>query len=203
MTKNISIKKANIRGKRPNLSAQNSVTDGILSVLSLPPERMPLPPLSPLHPTAPSPQRKHNPRGNAVASVVLLALPFLYTAVFFVHGAMTSHPLPPTMFPMLVLIARFPSNIGGLTLYLAARAENRLRKTVGLLALAAFLLPIFGVISLGNPIAAMDPSNLTSVADQIALFCFALAFACMIALCLFSIPILVRAFHPQSESIDR
>lgn len=191
------IVKRSIHGKRPNLSAQNSVADEIVSALSVPPEDMPLPPLSPLPPTTPRPPQKQNPQGSSVAATILLFLPFLYPIVFYVHGVATGHPLPVLMFPLLVLFARLLSNVGGFILYLAARSADCLKKTIGLTALAAFILPFAGSLLFGTTLNRVDPARISQTRDWIALACVALGLFCMLALWVFSVLMLVRLFRKK------
>lgn len=189
-----------ILGKRPNLSAQNSVADEIVSALSVPPEDMPLPPLSPLPPTAPRPPQKKNPQGSTVAATVLLFLPFLYPVVFYVHGAASGHPLPVLMFPLLVLFARLLSNLGGFIIFLAARSADYLKNTIGLTALAAFILPFAGSLLFGTTLNRVDPARISQTRDWIALACVALGLFCMLALCVFSVLMLARVFHRKKTA---
>ena len=188
-------------GKRPNLADEKSVTDDIVSAFSVPPEDMPLPPLSPLpqhtpaSATAPAAPRKKHPKVLSIIGTILVYLPLLYAAVFFVHGALTRHPVPILMFPMLVLIARFFSYVGGLILYFAARAAQYLRKSIGFTALAALLLPIVSSILFAKPLAAIDPTSIGPVAGWIALICIAISLLCMLALCVFSVLMLIRVFR--------
>jgi len=193
-----SIVKKNIHGKRPNLSAQKSVADEIVSALSVPPEDMPLPPLSPLPPTAPRPPQEKNPQGSSVAAAILLFLPFLYPIVFYVHGYATGHPLPVLMFPLLVLFARLLSNVGGFILFLAARSADYLKKSVGLTALAAFILPFAGSLLFGTTLNRVDPARISETRDWIALACVALGLFCMLALCVFSVLMLERVFKKRT-----
>ena len=73
-------------GKRPNLADEKSVTDDIVSAFSVPPEDMPLPPLSPLpqhtpaSATAPAAPRKKHPKVLSIIGTVLVYLPLLYAA---------------------------------------------------------------------------------------------------------------------------
>lgn len=203
-------------GRRPNLAEEKSVTDEIVSAFSVPPEDMPLPPLSPLPQhtpaasTPPRTPRKKHPKVFSIIGTVFIYLPFLFAAVYFVHGALTGQPLPALMYPMLVLIVRFSSYIGGLLLYLAARAAQYLRKSVGFTTLAAVLLPIVSAFIYAKPLAAVDPTSagLSPVAFWIALTCIAISLLCMIALCVFSVLMLIRVFrkaeHPavQAEQND-
>ena len=192
------IVREHILGKRPNLSAQNSVADEIISALSVPPEDMPLPPLSPLPPTAPRPPQEKNPQGSSVAAAILLFLPFLYPIVFYVHGYATGHPLPVLMFPLLVLFARLLSNVGGFILFLAARSADYLKKSVGLTALAAFILPFAGSLLFGTTLNRVDPARISETRDWIALACVALGLFCMLALCVFSVLMLERVFKKRT-----
>ncbi|MBA4347829.1 MAG: hypothetical protein C0413_03140 [Clostridiales bacterium] len=189
-----------ILGKRPNLSAQKSVADEIVSALSVPPEDMPLPPLSPLPPTAPRQPQKKNPQGSSVAATILLFLPFLYPIVFYVHGYVTGHPLPVLLFPLLVLFARLLSNLGGFILFLAARSADYLKKTVGLTALAAFILPFAGSLLFGTTLNRVDPTRISETRDWIALACVALGLFCMLTLCVFSVLMLARVFHRKKTA---
>ncbi len=190
-------------GKRPNLAEEESVTDNIVSALSVPPEDMPLPPLSPLpkhtpaSATPPRTPRKRNPKVPAIIGTVFIYLPLLVAAVYFVHGALTGHPLPVLMFPMIMLIVRLSSYIGGLILYFSARAAQYLRKSIGFTTLAAVLLPVVSSFIYAKPLAAVDPTSasISPVAGWIALICIAISLLCMLALCVFSVLMLVRAFR--------
>lgn len=189
-------------GKRPNLAEEESVTDNIVSALSVPPEDMPLPPLSPLpkhtpaSETPPRTPRKRNPKVPAIIGTVFIYLPLLIAAVYFIHGALTGQPLPVLMFPMIMLIVRFASYIGGLILYFAARAAQYLRKAIGFTTLAAVLLPVVSSFIYAKPLAAVDPTSasISPVAGWIALICIAITLLCMLALCVFGVLMLVRAF---------
>ncbi len=197
-------------GKRPNLADENSVTDNIVAALSVPPEDMPLPPLSPLpkhtpaSQTAPRPTRKKHPKVLSVIGTVFVYLPILFAAVYFVYGALIGRPQTVLMFPMLMLIARFSSYIGGLILYFAARAAQYLRKTIGFTTLAAVLLPIVSSIIFAKPLASVDSTSISQVAGWIALICIAVSLLCMLALCVFSVLMLVRAFRKKKpEAVEQ
>ena len=187
-----------IIGRRPNLAEQNTVADEIVSVLSVPPEDMPLPPLSPLPPTTPSPARKRNPRIGAVAGTILVFLPLLYPLVFFIHGSLIGYPMPAWMYPYLVLIARYLSNIGGLFLYLSARSASFLRKPIGWVSFASFALPLIGSILLGGLIYSTEQGTISQTRGWIGICCLAVALLCMLALCVFSVLLLIRVF-PKKE----
>ena len=192
----INVERRNIAGKRPNLAGQNSVADEIVSALS--PEEMPLPPLSPLPPTSPHPPRKRNPQGAAIAGAILVLLPFLYPVAFFVNGFTSGRPLPLLMYPLLVLMARFLANVGSFILYLAARAANHLRKVIGWVSLAAFVLPIAATFLFGGVLYRIDPRYISQTRGWIGLACVAVALLCMLALCVFSVLLLVRVFRKQT-----
>lgn len=196
-------------GKRPNLAEQNSVTDNIVAALSVPPEDMPLPPLSPLpqhtpaSQTAPRPTRKRHPKVLSVIGTVFVYLPILFAAAYFVYGALTGRPQTILMFPMLMLIARFLFYIGGLILYFAARAAQYLRKTVGFTTLAAFVLPIVSSFILAQPRYSVNPASagISPVASWIALICVVISLLCMLALCVFGVLMLVRAFRKPAQTL--
>ena len=199
-------------GKRPNLAEQNSVADNIVSAFSVPPEDMPLPPLSPLprhtpaSQTEPRPLRKKHPKVLSIVGTVFLFLPILFAGVYFIHGALTGQPLPVLMFPMLMLIARFSSYIGGLILCFAARAAQYLKKSVGFTTLAAVLLPFVSSFIFAKPLASVDPTSagVGPVAGWIALICLAITLLCMLALCVFGVLLLVRAFRQKKlETIEQ
>ncbi len=177
-----------IHGKRPNLSAQSGVADEIITALSNP--AGPNIPLSPL-------PRKKNPRGGAVAAAILLFLPFVYPIVFFAHGVLSAHPLPVMMYPYLVLLARFVSNIGGLVLYLTARKASVLQKPIGWVALAAFLLPLVSTFLVGTQQIQVDPSSISPLRGGIAFYAVVIALLCMLALCVFCVLLLVRVFQKK------
>jgi len=197
-------------GKRPNLAEEESVTDNIVSALSVPPEDMPLPPLSPLpkhtpaSATPPRTPRKRNPKAPAIIGTVFIYLPVLIAAVYFVHGALTGQPLPVLMFPMIMLIARFASYIGGLILYFAASAAQYLKKSVGFTTLAAVVLPIVSSFIFAKPLASVDPTSagISPVAGWIALICIAITLLCMLALCVFAVLLLVRAFRKSTKTAE-
>lgn len=186
-----------IIGRRPNLAEKNTVADEIVSALSVPPEDMPLPPLSPLPPTKPSPARKRNPKIGAVAGAILVFLPFLYPFVFFIHGSLTGYPMPVWVYPFFVLIARYLSNIGGLFLYLSARTVDFLRKPIGWVALASFILPMIGSVLLGGLFSRVEPGSISQARGWIGLCFVVAALLCMIALCVFCVLLLIRVFPKQ------
>ncbi len=138
----------------------------------------------------------------SIIGTILVYLPFLFAAVYFVHGALTGHPLPVLVFPMLVLIARFVSYIGGLILYFAARAAQYLRKSVGFTALAAVLLPIVSIILFAKPLAAVDPTSVGQVTGWIGLIFIAISLLCMLALCVLSVLMLIRVFRKENPSVE-
>lgn len=196
----ISASAKRIKGKRLNLSAQSTVADEIVSVLS--PEEPPLPPLSPLPATTPRAPRKQNPQGAVIAGAVLLFLPFLYPLAFFVHGAVTGHPMPFLMYPFLVLIARLISNVGGLVLYLASRAAGFLRKSIGWVSLSAFALPWIGSILLNRSINRIDSSSIVQTRDWIGIATLLSAILCMLALCVLSLVLLKRVYRKNTPDTE-
>ena len=196
-------------GKRPNLAAEKSVTDEIVSAFSVPPEDMPLPPLSPLpahtpaSATAPAAPRKRKPQGLTIAATVLNVLPFIYPLFFYVHGWTSGHPLPFYLYPILVSAVRFIPFLGGLLLYLAARAANAFRKPIGWIALANVVFSLGSVFFLTEWLPNYDPSML-SRSDALGFLLFsAVSLLSMVALCVFSVVMLARVFNKGKRSNDQ
>jgi hypothetical protein len=182
-------------GKRPNLSAQNSVADEVVSAFSNPQQEPPLPPLSPL------PPRKKNPKGSSIVAAILLFLPFVYPIAFYVNGAVTGQPLPAMMYPLLVLAARLLSIVGGLVLNLAARKTNAFRKPIGWTALANPLVTIPFFVYAYKYSGNRYPDLSTIFGAQILITVSTIAsLLCMIALCVFSVLIVIRVFKKRAET---
>lgn len=189
-----------IIGRRPNLAEQNTVADEIVSVLSVPPEDMPLPPLSPLPPTKPSPARKRNPQGVAIAATVLLFVPFLYPFVLLALGVVMKNPLPLYYYLPLVFV-QFPLSIlGGGLLYLASRYANALRKLIGWVALAMLLVPVIAFSILRKRIFDMSEFTIHSTESLISMCNVLLTLLIMIALCVFDVLLLSRLFRKEQPS---
>ena len=185
----------NIRGKRENLSAQNSVADEIVSVLSVSPEDMPLAPLSPLPPVAPRPARRRKPIGLAIAAPILLFAPFLCFAVFYFLGLILGSVLPIEILMAILIFTGNLSIFGGLLLYLAARRIQYLRMSVGWFSLLLLVFQIdFCIVFLNKDVAfIMNPAGVPTF--TFAVIICTLILICMIALCVFSIMMLVRLVH--------
>jgi hypothetical protein len=196
---NVTIKHANIRGKRQNLSVQNTVTDEIVSVFSVPLEEAPLLPLSPLPTLPPRPHRRRKPMFSAMFASNMLFMPFLYPLMLTIFGVFTNQPLPLDIFMILVLFGSFLSNIGSLLLYIAARAANYLRTTVGIVALTLLVLQVSCLFLFRNNLEGFDPNHLRGMHDLIIMAGFTLIFSCMLALCIFSVLLLLRVFRKKSR----
>ena len=196
MAKPIVVKK-NIRGKRKNLSAQNSVADEIVSVLSVPPEDKPLPPLSPLPPVAPRPARRRKPIGLSIAAAILLFTPFLCFAVFYFLGLILGSVLPIEILMAILIFTGNLSIFGRLLLYLAARRIQYLRMSVGWFSLLLLVFQIdFCIVFLNNDVAfIMNPAGVPTF--TFAVIICTLILICMIALCVFSIMMLVRLIRKK------
>ncbi|GEM_PF-3556811 len=196
MAKPIVVKK-NIRGKRNNLSAQYSVADEIVSVLSVPPEDKPLPPLSPLPPVAPRPARRRKPIGLSIAAAILLFTPFLCFAVFYFLGLILGSVLPIEILMAILIFTGNLSIFGGLLLYLAARRIQYLRMSVGWFSLLLLVFQIdFCIVFLNNDVAfIMNPAGVPTF--TFAAIISTLILICMIALCVFSIMMLMRLIRKK------
>jgi hypothetical protein len=146
-------------------------------------------------------KRKKSRRLSIVATVFLW-LPLIYPFVFFIHGALRGYPLPIVMYPYLVLYASLLSSIGGLLLYLAARAANTLRKPIGWTALALFVLPIISIAVFGNALYLFDYSAISAPRVMFVFVCLVLTLLCMIALGALSILLLIRVFQRKKEPAE-
>jgi len=178
-----------IQGKRPAPSAQTSAADGIINARVVQSEEVPL---SPLPATAAHPPVKHKPYGRAITATILLFTPFLCSITLYFLGLIFGSVLPFDMLISLLILNGILSVIGGLFLYLAARKTNYLRRAVGWVSLALLVLQIdFGIVFLGGGVAYLSgPANLPPYILSVILS--ALLMACMVALCVFSVLVLLR-----------
>ncbi len=185
-----------ITGKRPNLSAQNSVADEIVTAFASQQEQ----PIVPLSSTATG---KPSPWGKiyAVIGAVLLFAPFLIATVLMIISGAQGYALPVLMLPILALGFRSYSFVGGLVLYLAARKANFFRKTVGWVALANLLVTVpFFILafqSASNPTAAALATSGMRIANTVSIIASLL---CMIALCVFAVILLVHVFRKKKQA---
>jgi hypothetical protein len=187
-----------ILGKRPNLSAQNSVADEIVSNFTSQKEQ-PTVPLSPIN------SGKSSPWGKVftIVGAALSFAPFVIALVLMILAYAQGYELYLVYFPIYVLTFRNYSIVGGFILYLAARRTNAFRKPIGWIALAnlAVIIPyiIVAVQYFGSPEAnpvAGTGLGITALSSMVA------SLLCMLALCVFSVMLLVRAFKkPKKESI--
>ena len=194
MHRQFDIDPRHIAGKRPNLSAQNSVADKIVSAFSDPEHEPPLPPLSAVSTGKKSVWEKV----FCIVSAVMLFGPFLVPAVLMILSAAQGYAMPALMYLLMVLAFRNYSVIGGLVVYLAARRADAFRKPIGWIALTNALLTIpfyIFVLQRGVDRAAAIPASLLSrilfTATSVA------SILCMIALCVFCILLLVRCFQKK------
>ncbi|MBA4347830.1 MAG: hypothetical protein C0413_03145 [Clostridiales bacterium] len=186
-----------ILGIRPNLSAQKSVADEIVTNFTSQQEQ-PTVPLSPIKPGNPSPWGK-------VFSIVGTALsftPFVITAAAVIFSRLDWF-FGVTMFLFGAIVYRMFSFIGGVILYLAARQINAFRKPVGWIALAhptlALLVTLVSTSIQSHTDLYVRTSDGINIVAYVSLFIFLL---CMIALCVFAVKLHIRAFKkPKKESI--
>jgi len=148
-------------------------------------------------------RNRRRSRFLSVASAVLIGLPFALPLVFFINGARTNYPLPVLLYPFLVLVFSFLSVVGGLLLYLASRKANHLRKPIGWITLAAFLLPTIGIL-FGDYLFQYDYTSFSKPVGLIILITLLLTLLCMLALGVFSALMLKKVFpkrlKPESDS---
>ena len=196
MAKPIVVKK-NIRGKRNNLSAQTSVADEIVTPFTSQ-QKQPIVPLTPINSGKPSPWGKvfaivgtmlsFTPFVISAAAVIFSRVDWFFTVSFFLLGA---------------IAFRMFSFIGGVILYLAARQINAFRKPVGWIALIhptlALLVTLVSASIQSHTDLYVRTSDGMNIVSYVSLFIFLL---CMIALCVFAVKLLIRAFKkPKKESI--
>lgn len=184
-----------IIGKRPNLAAQNSVVDEVVTAFSAQQEQPPVP----LSSTASA----KSPTSGKVLAIVGAALsfaPFLIAIVLMILAYVQGYTLYLVYFPIYVLAFRNYSLFGGLALYLAARKVNRLRKPIGWIALANLLVIIpfflYAIEYSKDPTAAALFTGGVKIMNTISSVASAL---CMIALSVFAVMLLVRAFKKETK----
>ena len=185
-----------IIGKRPNLSAQNTVADNIVTAFTSQQEQ----PIVPLSSTATGKPSSWGKIFGTLAAVLLFA-PFVISVVLMVIYNAQGYVLPLLMYPIYVLAFRNYSLFGGLALYLAARKANALRKPIGWIALANPLLTIpqfvYAILKSSGQDAALA-SEWLAVANLVSMIASLL---CMIALCVFSVLMLVRVFKKKRAKV--
>lgn len=183
-------------GKRPNLAAQNSVADDIVTAFTSQQEQ----PTVPLSSTATG---KPSPWGKIYGTLaaVLLFVPFLVPLVLMILSGARGYAMPVLMYPLLVLAFRNYSLFGGLALYLAARKATAFRKPIGWIALANLLvtIPLFVYAfqrSAGQGAALVSEwLQIASIVSMIA------SLLCMISLCVFSVLLLLRVFKKKQPDV--
>ena len=183
-----------ISGKRPNLAAENSAVDEIVTAFSS--QHEPVVPLSSATTGKPSPWGKI----YAILGAALLFMPFVVALVLMILNAAKAHALPALTYPILALAFRNYSFIGGLFLYLAARKANALRKTIGWLALANPLVTIpyfIMAVQYGTSREALAAAPAgVYIVNYVSLIASLL---CMIALCVFAVILLVCVFRKKKQ----
>lgn len=147
-------------------------------------------------------RNRRRSRSLSAAGTVLIGLPFVLPIVFYINGAYTNYPLPVLMYPCLMLVFSFLSVVGGFLLYLASRKANHLRKPIGWITLAAFLLPAMSNILFGDYLFKYDYTGFSKPVGLIILIALLLTLLCMLALGVFSILMLKKVFpkRPKAES---
>ncbi len=183
-----------ITGKRPNLAAENSVVDEIVTAFSS--QQEPVVPLSSTATGKPSPWGKV----YAILATALLFAPFLVSTVLMIQSAANGYALSVLMLPLLAIAFRGYSFFGGLFLYLAARKANALRKTIGWLALANPLVTIpyfIMAVQYGTSREALAAAPAgVYIVNYVSMIASLL---CMIALCVLAVILLVRVFRKKKQ----
>ena len=198
MQKQVTFKRASIRGQRPNLSAQRKIANEVVSALSVQLEETAQSPLSTLPATH---KRRRKPFGLAIAAAILLFAPLLYPSIFSIFGVLLGKTLPLGILLGFFLIASILSNIGSLLLYIAARRLHHLRASVGGFALALLVLQIDFILIFLHPSVTLSLNAVEHPSDIFALINLSLILLCMIALCVFSVLMLARLFKKKRPGI--
>ena len=185
-----------IIGKRPNLSAQNTVADGIVTAFTSQQDQ----PIVPLSSTATG---KPSPWGKIFATLAaaLLFAPFLIAVVLMILAYAQGYTMYLIYFPIYVLAFRNYSLFGGLTLYLAARKANALRKPIGWIALANPLLTIPQFVYAIQKGTGQEAALVSEWLVVLNLVSMITSLLCMIALCVFAVLILVRVFAKPAQEV--
>jgi len=195
MHRQIDFDPRHIIGKRPNLSAQNSVADEIVLAFSDPQQEPPLPPLSAV-------SGKPSVWGKffGVLSAILLFAPFLISIVLMIVSATQGYAMPALMFLLMVLAFRNYAVGGGLFLYLSARSANALRKPIGWIALANALLTIpFYIFVLQRSYDRASAVPVSQLSRVLFTATAAVSVLCMLALCVLCVILLFRIFRKKAE----
>ena len=79
-----------------------------------------------------------------------------------------------------------------------------MKKSVGFTTLAAVVLPIVSSFIFAKPLTSVDPTSagISPVAGWIALICLVISLLCMLALCVFAVLLLVRAFRKSAKPAE-
>lgn len=145
--------------------------------------------------------RKRSRTLSVIASVFLW-IPFIFPVPFYIHGGISGFPVPFALYPLLVMSIHSSANIGSLILYLASRAANALRKPIGWLALAIFLLPTVVTFVLGGNLTDIHPEDISKPAAFLLLIAIALSLLCMLAINVFSVLLLRKVFHKPERQLE-
>ena len=190
----IVIRRANIRGKRPEQKPQELSTEETAVALSDLPKIAPMQPLDPPPATGQvvqHPPRKRKPYGLAIAAAMLAFTPFLCAAGLTALMLISSDEARWDVVIGMTLLGSVFSNIGSILLYLAARACNYIRKPVALVSLELLVLQIGSFMICREDLAIILPTqDLQHPLLTIALI--SLILLCMILLCVFSVRMLVH-----------
>ena len=199
----IVIRRANIRGKRLEQKPQELSTEETAVALSDLPQNAPMQPLDPAPATekvVPHKPRKRKPYGLAIAAAMLAITPILYAFGVNVLGLVLVGRIELILLFLMPLLAIPLSNIGGILLYLTARAANYMRKPVALVSLELLVLQIGTFMIYRDGLAdEFLAQNMQHPLLTISLICLILL--CMILLCVFSVLMLVHLL-PKRHTKD-
>ena len=201
----IVIRRANIRGKRPEQKPQEISAKETAVALSDLPKIAPMQPLDPSPATGqvvPHPPRKRKPYGLAIAAAMLVFTPLVYALYLASLSSLISGETSWDVVLVLPLLGSVLSNVGSLLLYLTARAANYIRKPVALVSLELLVLQIGTCM-----ICREDLANIISAQDMqhplLTIALISLILLCMILLCVFSVRMLVHLLPKKSAKVAK
>ena len=184
MKTNITVKPCSYSGKRVNLTPESDIPEEVKIATA----------------EAKKTERaRRNGRALAVWAAVLVGIPFVFPLVFYINGALTNHALPIGVYPYLVLVFGFFSEVGGLILYIASRNANYLRKPIGWTALATALFPLVAGILFGDYLGRFAANDMNRPISIVVFIALLLTLLCMIALCVFAVLMLRKVFPKQPK----
>ena len=149
-------------------------------------------------------RRKRRGKVFAIIGTVLVWLPLLFPIYSYIASPSVGIDLPFAMYPFLILRSQFWAILGGLFLYLGARATNTLRKPIGWLTIVMFVVLFTTSLTSSKYTVSVDPSSIPAFVVYGMIISQILMLLCMLALNVFSVLLLKRIYKkaPVSPEIN-